>query len=370
MTALAETLPIASAPTEKSGAEAGNVVPSVRVVNPLEEPAWDELVLSHPDYTCFHGSAWARVLHETYGYQPCYLLIRDGRHLRALLPVMDVRSRLTGRRGVALPFTDACPPLASDPASSHALLAQLTELGRAHGWKYWECRGVGNVPTGTPIARTYYGHVLDLSAGEARLFDGFKTTVRTAIRKAEQAGVQVETSRGWDALRTFYALHCQTRRKHGLPPQPLRFFRNIQSHILDANLGTVVVARHQQRPIAAAVFFQFGRKAIYKYGASDAALQDLRANNLVMWHAIRWYARCGCDTFHFGRTDADADGLRRYKLGWGAREEVIAYLRHDYRAGNYVCQAAETATWKNEILRRLPVFLLRALGELAYRHTA
>ncbi len=371
MTALAPTCltPPISGVTPLS---AGTEVSPARLcrTNPLEDPAWDDLVMSHPDYNFFSGSAWARVLCDTYGHRPCYLVARDGKRLAGMLPVMEVRSGLTGTRGVSLPFTDECPPLTSDSVSTGTLLAQLTEYGQGRGWKYWECRGVRDLPPGTPVARTYYGHVLDLSVGEARLFDRFKTTVRTAIRKAEQAGVQVETSRTWDALRTFYALHCQTRRKHGLPPQSLRFFRKIHEHVLARNLGTVVIARYQQRPIAAAVFFRLGTKVIYKFGASDESAQDLRGNNLVMWHAIQWYARGGCASFHFGRTDAGADGLRRFKLGWGAREEVIPYAKFDCRAGAFVTEAEEPPGWKNAVLKRLPVFLLRALGELLYRHVA
>lgn len=370
MTTLAQACSITSVASAEVQADFGVLRAPMRMANPLEDPAWDELAVSHPDYTFFSGNAWARVLCDTYGYHPCYIVARDGKRLAGMLPVMEVRSWLTGTRGVSLPFTDECPPLTSDSATSQMLLAQLTEYGRDRGWKYWECRGIRDMPTGTPVASTYFGHVLNLTPGEGRLFERFKTTVRTAIRKAEQAGVQVETSRTWDALRTFYTLHCGTRRKHGLPPQPLRFFRNIHEHVLARNLGTVVIARHQQRPIAGAVFFRLGTKAIYKYGASDEAFLDLRGNNLAMWHAIQWYARSGCESFHFGRTDANADGLRRFKLGWGATEEAISYVRYDYRAGSYVSAAGKVFRWRGKVASRLPLPVLRALGVLLYRHTA
>ena len=81
------------------------------IIDPLCDPEWDRQIASHPNSTFFHSSAWAKVLSHTYGHVPFYLrLVRDGQ-LVALVPVMEVRSPLTGRRGVCLPFTDVCGPL-------------------------------------------------------------------------------------------------------------------------------------------------------------------------------------------------------------------------------------------------------------------
>ena len=42
----------------------------------------------------------------------------------------------------------------------------------------------------------------------------------------------VEILQSVEAVRIFYSLQCQTRKKHGLPPQPFKFFLNIHKHIL------------------------------------------------------------------------------------------------------------------------------------------
>lgn len=356
---------------------------SIRKTNPLQDPAaWDDLVSSHPDATFFHGSAWARVLHEAYGFTPLYLVARaeesktENRKSQiknppsSVLPLMQVRSPLTGCRGVSLPFTDACPPLLSPGVPLQPLLGELAELGRACRWNYWECRGLKQLPSGVAASLSFYGHILDLSVGEKPLFENLKAPVRTAIRKAEQAGVQVEISNSLPALRTFYTLHCKTRRKHGLPPQPFRFFGAIHRHILDQGLGQVVIARIGPTPIAANVFVYFRSQAIFKFGASDEAFQELRASNLVMWHGIQACVRQGCRSLHFGRTSLAAEGLRRFKLGWGASEEQIAYLRYDYRKTAFIRVEDAALGWHNRLLGRLPMPLLRLLGAALYRHIA
>ena len=82
----------------------------LQIINPLEYPGWDELLLGTDGYSLFHSSSWARVLHESYRYKPLYFTCIENGKLSALIPMMEVISFLTGRRGVSLPFTDCCQP--------------------------------------------------------------------------------------------------------------------------------------------------------------------------------------------------------------------------------------------------------------------
>src|SRR5437868_4430600 len=96
--------------------------PGFEIIDPTTEPAWDRLVKSRPESTFFHTSAWARVLNSAYGYKPLYFVKREGEKLSAAVCVMEVDSFLTGKRGVSLPFTDFCEPLAEDNFSRSLLL--------------------------------------------------------------------------------------------------------------------------------------------------------------------------------------------------------------------------------------------------------
>ena len=112
------------------------------------------------------------------------------------------------------------------------------------------------------------------------------------------------------------------------------------------------------------------RRALYKYGASDEAFQHLRGNNLVMWEAIRWLRRLGVTTLHFGRTSLGNEGLRRFKLGWGVREEMIEYVKFDYKRNQFVQEADAAAGWHNRFFRIMPSCLSRLTGAMLYRYWA
>src|SRR3954463_2945135 len=94
---------------------------AVQFLDPAHDRDWDELASSHSGYSVFHSSAWARVLMNTYGHKSFYIHLSDRRRTAALLPLMEVASPLTGRRGVSLPFSDFCGALTFDPASDELL---------------------------------------------------------------------------------------------------------------------------------------------------------------------------------------------------------------------------------------------------------
>ena len=347
-----------------------SVAASLQPVNPADHPGWDALVAVHPRGSIFHGSAWAKTLQSTYDFRPVYLMAREADGRSAMLPLMEVNSWLTGRRGIALPYTDDCELLYSDAAAVRKLIQAATEFGRKRGWKSIEWRGGRELFGEAPASLAFYGHSLDLEPDEDRIFARLDSSVRRAIRKAEKAGVAVEISQSLQAMKVFYSLHCQTRRKHGLPPQPFVFFQNIFEHILSKKLGMIAIANWRERPIAASVYFQLGERAVYKYGASDETFQHLRGANVVMWEAIKWHARYGATTLHLGRTSLGNEGLRRFKLGWGAGEQTIEYVKYDLRKNRFVTQTDEATGWHNRVFRVLPVRLSRLIGAMLYRHCA
>ncbi len=338
------------------------------ILNPLELPEWDGLLLASNDHSFFHTSYWARVLCDSYNYRPCYLARIHDRKLQALLPVMEVNSLLTGRRGVSLPFTDYCDPIIADHSNLQDMLDFLKTYGEREKWKYLELRGGEDLLGEAPFSSFYYRHVLKLSPAVDALYSQLKSSTKRNIKKASREGVSVIQSNSLDAVRTFYRLHCLTRKKHGLPPQPFYFFQRLCDHIISRGHGKVVLAAYQGKTIAGAVFLQFGNEAIYKFGASDTKYLNLRPNDLVMWEAIHWYARQGYAKFSFGRTDADNEGLREFKSGWGAKEEIIRYFTYDIHKQKFLTQRKSSTVFSQAVFKRIPVGLSRLVGKALYRH--
>jgi hypothetical protein len=341
---------------------------TVQIVNPLDYPNWDEQVLRFPNYCFFHSLAWARVLSETYRYKPLYFTIFDGNSVSACLPLMEINSFITGKRGTSLPFSDYCEPLAHDTTQFQTLFTEARDYGSKAGWRSVEFRGTRHFLGNDTEAVAYLGHTLDLTPGTLELLAALRDSTRRNMKKAHEAGVEVTITDTMDAVIAFYKLHQVTRKHHGLPPQPFDSFRAIYQHVLAKGLGFVALASYRDKAVAAAVFFQFGRKAIYKYGASVPEHQHRRPNNLLMWKAIEYLSERGLESLCFGRTDTDHDGLRQFKAGWGAEECCIRYHRYDLRQNKFVKQRRSASGLSSTIFRNLPVSVLAIVGSLAYRH--
>jgi hypothetical protein len=346
--------------------------PSLRaeLLNPCDDPDWDSAVASHPDCQVFHSAAWAKVLCKTYQHTPLYLRFFRGDELMALLPLIEVRSSLTGTRGVSLPFTDSCEPLIFKDANPDFIITELSKIARDRKWKYFELRGGQKIAGLATPSVEFRGHTLDLRKGSEALFSAFAGSVRSAIRQAERSNLKVEVSRTRAAMMAFYHLQVRTRRRHGLPPQPLSFFLNIYEEVIKPGLGFITLAVLESRAVAAAVFLNLAGKAVYKFAASDERHQGLRGNNLVLWEAIKFLARSGVSELHFGRTSLTSKSLLKFKLAWGVREENISYFRFDLATQAWITVHDRASGFHNRIFGKLPLALNRLIGTMLYPHLA
>jgi hypothetical protein len=340
----------------------------VEIIDPTQYQNWDELLVSIPGSSFFHTSSWAKVLKEAYGYTPKYFTNSDGGHISTLVGIMEVRSFFTGCRGVSLPFTDYCEPIVDGGIQFKDLLLDIIENGKKYGWKSLELRIGDNLLPSTVSSVSYLGHILDLTQSEEQVLRNFRDSTKRNIKKALKEGVKVEICDSLESVKEFYRLNSITRKQHGLPPQPFNFFKKVHDHIISKKLGFVILASIHQENIAGAIFFHFGEKAIYKYGASQLQYQHLRANNLVMWEGIRECTRRGCTILSLGRTEPENQGLIQFKSGWGTTEQPINYYRYDFRKGSFVSGSSKVTGFHNKIFRNTPVRILNKIGNIFYRH--
>ena len=339
------------------------------IVNPLGDSLWDSEVAQHPDCTVFHTSAWTRVLTSTYRHQPVYLRCSSQGRLRALVPLMDVQSVVTGRRGICLPFSDFCSPLLFSDTPCRVIADVLLQMARERRWKYVETRSGGTFSPDCGVSVSFWSHKLDLCPGIDALFAGLKSSVRRALRKAERSDLRVDLECSQKSMDIFYHLQAETRRRHGLPPQPLKFFRRIYQEVLKPGHGFMITARNNHgRPVCAMVYFRYRKSALYKFGASDKAYQEHRPNNLVMWAGIQRLVNEGCEVLHFGRSSLANEGLRRFKLSWGSEEGVLQYFRMNPHTGQSIPMRDRTTGGHTSLFANLPLALNRLAGAMIYPH--
>jgi hypothetical protein len=338
-------------------------------VDPFTYPDWNELLLAMPQPSFFHTTHWLQVLQESYGYQPYYFASFTEKQLAVLLPFMEVKSWITGVRGVSLPFTDYCEPIMKDETTSYMeVLAQIIMTARQRQWQSLEMRGGDALFQGVLPYTSYYRHVLVLHGGEEAVFSGLRSNYRAKIRKARESGLTVTLLRSPEATAEYYRLHCLTRKRHGLPPQPVGFFQKIHKHIIAKNFGFVALVSHQGRHVAGAIFFTFGTRAIYKFGASDVRHQHLHPNYLLFWHVMQWLCHKSYTELCFGRTDLCDTGLIQFKDGWGVNKHSISYYKYNVKNSAFVQKSHLPVNVSHAIFEKMPIALLKLAGSVLYKH--
>jgi CelD/BcsL family acetyltransferase involved in cellulose biosynthesis len=340
----------------------------VRRLDPIADPAWAALLDRSLGAQAFHHPRWLELLRDQYGYAVHAWCVEDAGELVAGLPVARVESRLTGRRHVALPFTDSCPPVLAEGADGTARGALGQALADERGQTGLDLQVHGDLREipGAFVQERFYVHRLPLSPDVAEVEKGFsKSQVRRGINRAIREGLVARRRTDAAALDSFFGLHTDTRRRLGVPTQPRSFIRRF-ARLFENGLGFVQLVELGGRPIAAGVFLTFNGSVIYKYGASDASELGKRPNNLMFMEAIRFGCENGYRMLDFGRTDPENEGLRAFKRSWGAEELPLRYtfLADKAPALGPSRRNAIMAT----VIRRSPAAVGRLIGHTLYRH--
>lgn len=332
--------------------------------------AWNEILTAVDPRTHFFCQTWIPILEKSYGFKPYAIVSKEGDTINGVLPILEVNSAFTGKRGISLPFIDFCRSYHTTKDVFLAMYDELKRFGQAQDWDYFELRGDFRHLEHLEPSLSFYNHVIDLSAGVDQAFSNLTPAAQRAVRKARKEGVQVEESREISAIDTFYKLQCITRQRHGLPPQPYSFFKNLHERIIDSGEGSIFTARLNGDPISCSIFIQQADIVHYKYGASDYRFQNTRCNNLVMWTAIETYSNRGFKEIHLGRNSLGNQGLRKYKLSWGSKEGLTRYHRYDLKKDQISSMTDDAYGWHNKFFKLLPSPLAKLAGSILYRHIA
>jgi CelD/BcsL family acetyltransferase involved in cellulose biosynthesis len=339
---------------------------AIQILNHDDE-RWLDYIKYHPEASPFHHPAWIALLSECYGYHPFIIVaLNDDGQITAGLPMMEVKSMITGRRWVSLPFTDYCAPLYDDHESLTQLTDSLGVLYQAEGIPKIEVRW--DLPPHAAIRShtDYYLHTVRLASEPQYVLKGFKRAHRQNISTAEERGVHIEWGTEPEYLRRFYSMQLETRRRKGIPVQPWKFFDLLGRQILSQGLGFVLLAYKDAQCLAGGIFLHWQQTLTYKYAASSGEDQQYRPNNLLSWIAMRWGCENGYTVFDLGRTELTNEGLRRFKKGWGAEETPLPYSV--LSATSIDTGSGKLMSFISTAIQKAPPWVCRMTGEFLYRH--
>jgi hypothetical protein len=335
----------------------------------------------HPRASVFHSQGWLQALRDTYDYESfAFNAGRSGGSPQPGIFLSRIRSWLTGKRLVSLPFSDHCSPLVSGPAELRDLLADLKPLLTSEGWSYLEIRPADDSfdevleAAGFQRCDEYFLHRLQLDTSADSLFRQFhKSSVQYRVRRAERLGLVCEVGRSPKLIRDFFHLLALTRRRQLLPPQPYRWFENL-AHCMGNDGIDIRVAYKDQRPVAAVLNIKAFGHVCYKYSCSDLHFKSMNATCLLLWHTIQDACRDGAEVLDLGRSGIDNPGLIRFKSNWAGEPTRLTYWRLQAPASRSPVRSFSNwlGNWKvtgsKRMVSLMPQPVLNHIGSILYKH--
>jgi FemAB-related protein (PEP-CTERM system-associated) len=341
---------------------------------PINSP-WHTSIEEQAKNSFYYDQRWLEMLTAFYGYRiiPLTVTDEDGQ-ITGFLPLCSVKSPLTGRRLVSLPFSDQCPLLAVDKASAHDLIEQAIRLARQQKVKYLELRTGAHEQLAQRSDLTesnlYVNWSIPLSERAQDVWSKLRKPVQHQIKKSQKNGVHIRVAEKREDMSLYYNLHLRTRgKKHGMPVQSEKYFSTLWDTFAASDTLRLLLAEYEGNTIAGIILFASGTTLHYAYGASDEKHLKLAPNNLLFWDAITWGCEHGYKVFDLGRTACDNEGLMEFKRRWGAVQEPLPYYYYPHTAGlASTSESSRKFRLLTTVWRKLPLAVTAPLGGWLYKH--
>lgn len=350
---------------------------SVSLLDPSREPEWDRFVENHPCGLISHLSGWKEALEKSFRHIKGYFLVLSNPvtgEIRAGLPVYLVRSCITGRRLVSVPFATLCTPLATSREEVQELLSEVIDLSQRLSARRIEVRALAPAALMQDLRYErldfFKHHYLQLDVPAEQLMKRFhKKSVRSTIRCSERSGFELRSGSSTEDVERFFGAYQDTRQRLGLPPQPFRLFTHFAGVFGPAGRFNILTAFHGGAPAAGMVLFKFRDRVFWEFIGEHYAFRHLHPTHFLLWQAIKQSCEEGYRIFDFGRTSPNNFGLMDFKRRWGTVTADLPQFWFPVNSNHSFNNAEKTIKHRlvRTFIRKLPPRLLRVLGEVCYQ---
>lgn len=270
----------------------------------LSTPEWLEFQkqIGHPAWRFDDGHIKANIIRHDGSLGKNYLYVPHG-------PSISVDNVEGGIKNELVRFADFIKNLAGQEKSIFIKLEPLED-------KVVELLFPFGLKKSAKSVQPQRTAILDLQKSSDELLSAMHHKTRYNIKLAQQHGVVIKSSRD---VNIFWDLLQKTTQRDQFSAHFKEYYSQLLA--LDGNLKTdLLLAYHDEKPIAGAIILTHGTSAYYLHGASDYEYRNLMAPYALHWHIIENLKIQGVQQYDFWGIDADRwPGVTRFKLGFGAR---------------------------------------------------
>jgi len=297
----------------------------VRYLEPKKNSTWDAYVEAHEQGTFYHLSGWRDIITSTFGHESYFCYVMDDGVIRAILPLVHIKSKLFGNTLVSTPFCIHGGILSDDPLAQKVLLEHAKSLAQHLNVDYIEFRSDGKqVLAPELICQSGISVVFgcDLAAESTSILANIKKKQRAVVRQSLNNGLRYQIE---DSIENFYKIYSYSVRNLGTPVfSKLLFEQLLRVFPTQCDILTVF---HGDQAISSVMSFYYNGRVLPHFGGGLHAARDLKSNDYMYFKLMCHGAGKGCTYFDFGRSKIGS-GAYQYKKHWGM--EISQANNHYY----------------------------------------
>ncbi len=330
---------------------------------------WDQYVESHPQASPYHSFAWVNSVNSAYEHNNVSLIAYESQKVVGVMPCIKMQRPFSKPLYCALPFCDLGFCLADNETIKQALITKSLEEFRSDGGVNFEYRDSYKLSDSENLAGRKVRMLLVLPENSAALMAGFKSKLRSQIRKAEKNGLTYCIDNSQKQIDDFYQIFAINMRKLGSPVHSKKWFQSLFEHYAHNIFLSVVYS--EDIPVGAGIVLRNGNKTSIPWASTVADYNRLAPNMMLYWSLLQHVCDLGCTEFDFGRSTYD-EGTYKFKRQWGAEPVPLAWSN---LAQSNTLDASKSdgnvSTIRNlveKIWSRLPLGLTTMLGPKIRKH--
>lgn len=296
---------------------------TIEFLQKTDEKKWDEFVKNHPQGRFSQTTAFKKVLEETYGYQPNFVVLREREKIISLFPLFRWRDIFGKTHLVSVPFADYGGPLNEEMSDeeSKSFIEFLKDILSESGASFLKVNSGLELALQKNLERHFLKKgnnqraVLKLEKPDV-LWEKFERSVKKCVRMAQREKLKCSIETTPQAIsHDFYPLYLSSMKRLGTPPHPLSYFLNKLKYFSEDM--KLFLVKSGSKTIAVLLGFAMGNTVQITKTASDPRYWLKRPNDLAHWEFIKWSSENNYQYFDFG--PVRYENQLRYKMKWGAQ---------------------------------------------------
>ena len=293
---------------------------------------WDEFASRYTDLI-FYESVWSQVLREGLGGQPLYFYLREGREIVAGLPGVLLKFRIFKILYASIPYGNLIGNKSYFPPMIEFLDGEFRK------------RKIDQVRiTESPFLEPFRPKTFKpISAkctllflkrfDKERVWDGYRSEVRRAIRKAQRNGLSVRRATSREEVEIFYRLYLSSmERNRAAAKYPLQWFYALYDVLIQKRKANIFFAVKGDQYVAGVVLIYSSDSIHYLHNGSEKIYLESRPNDLIVDQIIQDSLKEGKATLDFMGSDANDLSLLRFKEKWGSQSVDLYTHVKDYHS--------------------------------------